>query len=127
MSDSVRPHRQKPTRLPSPWDSPGKNTGVGCHFLLQCIKVKSESEVTQSCPTLSDPHGLQPSRLLHPWDFPGKSTGVGCHCLLRRQQKPEIKVCRQINDGQTNFSVLPSILLPYRSLLFAAPSFQSCF
>ena len=40
---------------PCPWDSPGKNTGVGCHFLLQCMKVKSESEVTQSCPTLSDP------------------------------------------------------------------------
>ena len=55
MSDSVRPHRRQPTRLPRPWDSPGKNTGVGCHFLLQCIKVKSESEVTQSCPTLSDP------------------------------------------------------------------------
>ena len=45
----------QPTRLPRPWDSPGKNTGVGCHFLLQCIKVKSESEVTQSCPTLSNP------------------------------------------------------------------------
>ena len=55
MSDSVRPHRQQLTRLPRPWDSPGKNTGVGCHFLLQCMKVKSESEVTQSCPTLSDP------------------------------------------------------------------------
>ena len=55
MSDSVRPHRRQPTRLPCPWDSPGKNTGVGCHFLLQCMKVKSESEVTQSCPTLSDP------------------------------------------------------------------------
>ena len=54
-SDSVRPHRQKPTRLPRPWDSPGKNTGVGCHFLLQCMKVKSESEVAQSRPTLSDP------------------------------------------------------------------------
>ena len=54
MSDSVQPHRQKPTRLPHPWDSPGKNTGVGCHFLLQCMKVKSESEVTQLCPTLSD-------------------------------------------------------------------------
>ena len=54
MSDSVRPHRRKPTRLPCPWDSPGKNTGVGCHFLLQCMKVKSESEVAQSCPTLSD-------------------------------------------------------------------------
>ena len=49
------PHRQQPTRLPHPWNSPGKNTGVGCHFLLQCMKVKSESEVTQSCLTLSDP------------------------------------------------------------------------
>ena len=54
MSDSVRPHRRQPTRLPRPWDSPGKNTGVGCHFLLQFVKVKSESEVAQSCPTLSD-------------------------------------------------------------------------
>ena len=55
VSDSVWPHRRKPTRLPCPWDSPGKNTGVGCHFLLQCRKVKSEREVAQSCPTLSDP------------------------------------------------------------------------
>ena len=55
VSDSVRPHRRQPTRLPGPWDSPSKNTGVGCHFLLQCMKVKSESEVAQSCPTLSDP------------------------------------------------------------------------
>ena len=54
MSDSVQPHRWQPTRLPRPWDSPGKNTGVGCHFLLQCMKVKSESEVAQSCPALSD-------------------------------------------------------------------------
>ena len=51
---TVRPHRWQPTRLHHPWDSPGKNTGVGCHFLLQCMKVKSENEVTQSCPTLSD-------------------------------------------------------------------------
>ena len=55
MSDSVWPHRRQPTRLPSPWDSPGKNTGVGCHFLLRFMKVKSESEVAQSCLTLSDP------------------------------------------------------------------------
>ena len=55
MSDSVRPHRRQPIRLPSPWDSPGKNTGVGCHFLLQCMKVKSEREVTQLCPTLVTP------------------------------------------------------------------------
>ena len=60
VSDSVRPHRQQPTRLPHPWDSPGKNTGVGCHFLLQCMKVKSESEVAQSFPTLSDPMDCNP-------------------------------------------------------------------
>ena len=77
MSDSVRPHGRPPTRLPRPWDSPGKNTGVGCHFLLQCVKVKSESEVAQSCPTLSDPmdcslpgssvHGSFQARVLE-WD-----------------------------------------------------------
>ena len=55
MTDSVRPHRWQPTRLRRPWDFPGKNTGVGCHFLLQCRKVKSESEVTQSCLTLPYP------------------------------------------------------------------------
>ena len=74
LSDSVRPQRQQPTRLPRPWDSPGKNTGVGCHFLLQCRKVKSESEVAQSCPTPRDPmdcslpgssvHGILQARVL---------------------------------------------------------------
>ena len=74
MSDSVQPHRRQPTRLLRPWDSPGKDTGVGCHFLLQCMKVKSESEVAQSCPTLSDPtdcslpgssvHGIFQARVL---------------------------------------------------------------
>ena len=55
------PHKQQPNRLSHPWDSPGKNTGVGCHFLLQCMKVKSESEVTQSsCPTRSDPMDCSP-------------------------------------------------------------------
>ena len=83
MSDSVRPHRRQPTRLPCPWDSPGKNTGVGCHFLLQCMKVKSESEVAQSCPTLSDPMdcSLQGSSV---HGILGKSTGVGCHRLLHK-------------------------------------------
>ena len=57
---TVQPHRRQPTRLPRPWDSPGKNTGVGCHFLLQCMKVKRESEVVQSCPTLSDPMDCSP-------------------------------------------------------------------
>ena len=60
VSDSVRPQRRQPTRLSHPWDSPGKNTGVGCHFLLQCMKGKSESEVTQSYPTLSDPMDCSP-------------------------------------------------------------------
>ena len=74
VSNSVRPHRRQPTRLPRPWDSPGKNTGVGCHFLLRCMKVKSEREVAQSCPTLSDPmdcslpgssvHGIFQARVL---------------------------------------------------------------
>ena len=74
MLDSVRPHRQQPTRLPSPWDSPGRNTGVGCHFLLQCMKVKSESEVAQLCLTLLNPmdfslrgssiHGIFQARIL---------------------------------------------------------------
>ena len=74
VSDSVRLHRWQPTRLPHPWDSPGKNTGVGCHFLLQCMKVKSESEIAQLCPTLSDPmdcslpdssiHGILQARIL---------------------------------------------------------------
>ena len=60
VSDSVWPHRRQPTRLSRPWDSPGKNTGVGCYFLLQCMKVKSESEVAQSCLTLSDPMDCSP-------------------------------------------------------------------
>ena len=74
VSDSVQPHRQQPTRLPCPWDSPGKNTGVGCRFLLQSMKGKSESEVAQSSPTLSDPtdcslpgssiHGIFQARVL---------------------------------------------------------------
>ena len=103
MSDSVRPHRRQPTKLLCPWDSPGKNTGVGCHFLLQCMKVKSESEVAQSCLTPSNPmdcsppgssnHGIFQARvpewgaiafsLLYPWDFPGKNTRVGCHAFFQ--------------------------------------------
>ena len=70
----MRRHRRQPTRLPRPWDSPGKNTGVGCHFLLQCMEVKSESEVAQLCPAPSDPmdcslpgssvHGIFQARVL---------------------------------------------------------------
>ena len=77
MSNSLWPHRWQPTRLPHPWDSPGKNTGVGCHFLLQCMKVKNENEDAQSCLTLRDPmdcslpgfsvHGIFQARVLE-WD-----------------------------------------------------------
>ena len=86
MSDSVQPQRPQPARLPHPWDSPGKNTGVGCHFLLQCMKVKSESEVSQSCPTLHDPmdcslpgfsiHGIFQARVLE-W----VAIAFSHHCL----------------------------------------------
>ena len=121
MSDSVRPHRRQPTRLPCPWDSPGKNTRVGCHFLLQNMKVKSESEVSQLCATLSDPMDCSP---------PGSSThgfsrqeywsGVNVSYLL------EMKMCflftryRIWNVSQLNFinsvnSIL-SFLSPFNIL-----------
>ena len=77
VSNSVRPHRRQPTRLPNPWDSPGKNTGVGCHFLLQCMKVKIESQVTQSCPTLRDPMDCSP---------PGSSV----HGIFRARASPRL-------------------------------------
>ena len=94
VSDSVRPHRWQPTRLPGPWDSPGRNTGVGCHCLLQCRKVKSESEVAQSSPTLRDPmdcslpgssiHGISQARVLE-WVAIAfsKSLGYYSSVLLR--------------------------------------------
>ena len=102
MSDSVQPHRRQPTRLPCPWDSPGKNTGVGCHFLLQCMKVKRESEVAQSCPTLCDPiacsppgssvHGILQARILE-WvampsssgAFPTQESNPHLLCILHCQ------------------------------------------
>ena len=87
----MRPHRLQPTRLPRPWDSPCKNTGVGCHFLLQCMKVKSESEVAQSCPTPSDPmdcslpgssnHGIFQARVLE-W---GAIAFSNCLCYTNRK------------------------------------------
>ena len=84
--ESVRPHRWQPTRLLCSWDSPGKNTRVGFHFLLQCMKVKSESEVAQSCLTLSDPmdcslpgfsvHGIFQARVLK-----GVAIAFSLHCM----------------------------------------------
>ena len=91
VSDSALSHRQQSTRLPRPWDSPGKNAGVGCHFLLQCMKVQSESEVTQSCPTLSDPmdcslpgssvHGIFQARVLE-WGAIAFSMSPFGNCVI---------------------------------------------
>ena len=87
----MRPHRRQPTRLHRPWDSPSKNTGVGCYFLLQCMQVKSEREVSQSCPTLSDPmdcslpgssvHGIFQARVLE-WGAIAFSEEEGCSKLV---------------------------------------------
>ena len=104
MSDSVRPHKRQPIRLPRPWDSPGKNAGVGCHFLLQGMKVKSESEVAQSCPTLSDPTD---------YSLPGSSVH-------------EIFQARVLEQGAVAFSAA-SILLSYSfaHMLFLTSSLLS--
>ena len=115
------PHRRHPTRLPRPWDSPGKNTGVGCHLLLQCMKVKSESEVTQSCQTPSDPmdcslpgssiHGIFQARVLE-WGaiaFSNESLLGKCYSLMTNNIK-------LITDGQIIFiiSILLSMHIPFQ-------------
>ena len=120
MSDSVRPHRRKLTRLPCPWDSPGKNTGVGHHFLLQCVKGKSESEVTQSCPTLSDPmdcslpgytiHGIFQARVLE-WAAIAFSN-IGVQLI---NNVVIVSVAQQSNSAiHTHVSILPQAPLPSR-------------
>ena len=99
----MRPHRRQPTRLPWPWDSPGKNTGVGCHFLLQCMKVKSE--VTQSRPTLSDPmdcsppgssiHGIFQARVLE-WGAIAISPGdtyILIYIVFPKNWKQGLNIC----------------------------------
>ena len=92
---TLQPHRRQPTRLPRPWDSPGKNTGVGCHFHLQCMKVKSESEVAQSCSTLGDPmdcslpgssvHGIFQARVLEPSEAMRELTSLTSASWVCRQ------------------------------------------
>ena len=128
MSNSVRPHRGQPTRLPRPWDSPGKNAGVGCHCLLQCVKVKSEREVTQSCPTLSDPmdcsppgssiHGIFQARVLE-WGaiVPGfKFTYVYNHITLVHtyilESCHENLLC--VNSSKTNMPVQAEVFPCYQ-------------
>ena len=101
MADSVRPHRWQPNRLPRPWDSPGKNIGVGRHFLLQCMKVKSESEVAQLCPTLSDSmdcslpgssiHGIFQARVLE-WGAIAFSEKEARHTQKLKIKDTEIRI-----------------------------------
>ena len=107
VSDSVWPHRRQPTRLPRPWDSPGKNTGVGCHFLLQLRKVKSESEVAQSCPTLGDPmdcslpgpsiRGILQAEVLE-WGVIAFSSRHGQWCVIVRLKGLSVP-CNKINKA----------------------------
>ena len=119
MSDSVRPHRRQPTRLPRPWDSPGKNTGVGCHFLLQCMKVKSEREVAQSCPTLSDPmdrslpgssvHGIFQARVLE-W---GAITYLSClHLSLPGASWADWSPLWVYTEQRAKLASGPALILP---------------
>ena len=89
---TVLPDRRQPTSLRGPWDSPGKNTGVGCHFLLQCIKVKVKVKSLSRVRLLVTPWTAA-SRLLCPWDFLGKSTGVECHCFLLKMCGIQLMHC----------------------------------
>ena len=112
MSDSVRPQRRQPTRLPHPWDSPGKNTGVGCHFFLQCMKVKNEREVAQSYPTLSNPmdcslpgssiHGIFQARVLE-WGAIAFSAHASKVMLKILQARLQQNVNHELPDVQAGF------------------------
>ena len=123
MSDSVRPHRQQPNRLPRPWDSLGKNTGVVCHFLLQWMKVKSESEVAWLCPTLSDPmdcslpgssvHGIFQARVLE-WGDIAFSKHISRQLLLCHLES-EAAIEEIVNS---NFPKLKGYCTLYRDLKF---------
>ena len=107
MSDSVPPRRWQPTRLPRPWDSPGENTGVSCHFLLQCMKVKSESEVTQSCPTLRDPMD---------YSLPGSSI----HGIFQARVLEWVAISFSKDSTDTNNRLVSRIMfkLPYNCIHF---------
>ena len=131
MSDSVRPHRRQPTRLHCPWDSPGKNNGVGCHFLLQCMKGKSESEGAQSCPTLHDPmdyslpgssvHGIFQARVLE-WGAIAFSTIPAAAATAAKSLQSCPTLCNPI-DSSPSGSAVPGILQA-RTLEWVAISFS---
>ena len=113
MSDSVQPHRWHTTRLPCPWDSPGKKTGVDCHFLLQCLKVKSESEVAQSCPTLSDPMDCSPPGSSIHRIFQARVLEWGAIAFSEKSNYYELKI-----NKKTNISIF--FLLFTKTCPFAA-------
>ena len=125
MSDSVRPQRWQPIRLPCPWDSPGKNTGLGCHFLIQFMKGKSESEVTQSCLTPSDPmdcslpgssiHGILQASVLE-W--------VAIACWREKKKKQSFNIVNQ--TIVCIFQIFQSFLYYWylRNLYFVNSCFQ---
>ena len=137
MSDPVRPHRQQPTRLHCPWDSPGKNTGMGCHFLLQCMKVKSESEVAQSCLTLSDlmdcsplgssVHGIFQARVLE-WDAIAFSGINHYYLFIFNQRIIALQCCVGFCHTSTRISHrythVPS-LLNFPSISYPFPPLQT--
>ena len=120
MSDSVRPHRRQPMRPRRPWDSPGKNTGVGCHFLLQCMKGKSESEVAQSCPTLNDPmdcslpgssvHGIFQARVLE-WGAIAFSHQSTTHLICKTKWTCYNHAFRETNSLRRTMQIVECSLL----------------
>src|SRR5574341_210869 len=138
----MRPHRRQPTRPCCPWDSPVKNTGVGCHFLLQCMKVKSESEVTQSCRTRSDPmdfsppgssvHGIFQARVLE-WGaiafqfssvhFSSVAQLCPTLCGPMNQSTPDLPVHHQLLEfAQTHIHRVSDAIQPSHSVV----PFSSC-
>ena len=122
----MRPHRWQPAMLPHPWDSPGKNTGVGCHFLLQCMKVKSESEVSQSCPTLRDPmdcslpgssvHGIFQARVLGWGAIAFSTTFSEKETSLKRAQNSQ-GICPVL--GLMGYIIVLSLVFKEISILFS--------
>ena len=108
------PHRWQPTRLPHPWDSPGRNTGVGCHFLLQCMKVKSESEVTQSCPTLRDPMDHSPPGSSIPGIFQARGLEWGAIAFSSRRVQ---KIAKERRDNMEHLLALAGMFSVFDMLL----------
>ena len=133
VSNSVRPHRWQPARLHRPWDSPGKNTGVGCHFLLQCMEVTSESEVVQLCSTLSDPmdysllgssaHGIFQARVLE-WGTTAFSLSFSAAAAAAAKSLQSCPILCDPIDGSPPGSPVPGILQA-RTLEWVAISFSN--